>query len=77
MNTSATTLEEIEEKIRAAEERRKQHEHDKMERLAEMEKHAEEVRANKEKIKAHPELAPQAPEGEEFSCDASATSNGQ
>ena len=51
MTSSIATLEEWEEKQKAAEERRKLKEVEKLERLTLAEKHAQEVRANKEKIK--------------------------
>ncbi len=50
MTTSITTLEDCNEKLRQAEERRKQHEAEKLEKLSQQEKHAQEVRANKEKL---------------------------
>lgn len=49
MTASTTTLEEWTDKQKAAEERRKKMEQEKMDRLAEAEKHAQEVRAAKEK----------------------------
>ena len=52
MTASIATLEEWEEKQKAAEERRKTMEGEKMEKLTLQEKHAKEVREKKEKIKA-------------------------
>ena len=52
MTMSITCLEDIEERMAAAEIRRKKAEAEKMEKLSQKEKHAEEVRAKKEKIKA-------------------------
>lgn len=61
MAMSVTSLQDIEEKQKAAEERRKQHEQEILEKLNQHEKRAEEVRANKEKLIASGEV----PVGEE------------
>eukprot|EP00095_Tigriopus_kingsejongensis_P000325 maker-scaffold292_size219010-snap-gene-1.44 protein:Tk00325 transcript:maker-scaffold292_size219010-snap-gene-1.44-mRNA-1 annotation:"PREDICTED: stathmin-like" len=61
MSASVTSLKDIDEKLKAAEERRKQHEQEILEKLNQHEKRAEEVRANKEKLLA----SGQVPKGEE------------
>lgn len=47
MNTSTTTLEDIEEKLKTAEERKKQFIEERIEKLSEQDKHAQEVREKK------------------------------